>query len=290
MKAASLARALALVALGPHAAGCQDIQSALGGSPPVDAGGAVSSPPLGRSIQGIPIYAGAEVAYAGALETDYQIELRARAATIVDVLRYYDAILRQQGWQLTPPAPDGLAQVVRGTRAGRILTMRIEPAEAGVSIQFLLVSAPPAHAPDTYAPIGDLAPPTPSPTTDGGVADADGGVAEPSPTQALPDGIPLPTGYRLVANRGLGNGSWEVIMEVDAGADAALGRLASEMAQMGWRFGSPGTKAPTSASAPDGTLVGTRAGITVTIRATEAARPAGGLVATVRIVGSPGAR
>jgi len=275
--------ALALFAHAVTLGGCQEIQSALGGPPSVDAGGASSAPTLGRSIQGIPIFAGAEVAYAGALESDYQIDLRTRTATVVDVMRYYDATLRQQGWQLAPPVPDGLAQVVRGTRDGRILTARYEPREVGVSIQFLLVSAPSPQSPDQYAPIGDLATPV-----DGGVsADADGGVP-PSPAPTLPDGIPLPTGYRLDSNRGLGAGSWEVVLEVDASAAQALGRLTAEMAQMGWRFGTG--RAPVAANAPDGTLVGSRAGVTVTITATESPRATGGLTARLRLVGSPAPR
>lgn len=277
--------ALALVVPAVFLGGCQEIQSALGGAPPVDAGAPSSAQALGRSIQGIPVFAGAEVAYAGTLESDYQIELRTRAATLVDVMRYYDVTLRQQGWQLAPPVPEGLVQVVRGTRDGRLLTARYEPLDTGVSIQFLLVSAPSPQSPDQYAPVGDLAPPA----ADGGVADPDGGAAAPAPSTALPDGVPLPTGYRLTSNRGLGNGSWEVLMEVDASADQALGRLVVEMSQMGWRFGSPG-RAPVATPSPEGTIVGARAGITVTITATETARATGGLLARLRIVGSPGAR
>jgi hypothetical protein len=288
VKAAPLAIAIALVLIVGAATlcGCQEIQSALGGAPPPDAGGPPSGPSLGRSIQGIPILAGAEVAYAGNFESDYQIELRSRAATVVDAMRYYDATLRHQGWQLVPPVPDGLAQVVRGTRDGRMVTVRYEPREVGVSIQFLLVSAPALERPDVYAPIGDLAPPVP---VDGGVAEPDGGSA-PSAGPSLPDGVPLPTGYRLSSNRGLGGGSWEVVLEVDASADQALGRLTIEMSEMGWRFGAAGARAPVATPSPDGTVVGSRAGVTVTISATEATRATGGLSARLRLVGSPNPR
>lgn len=284
MKAAPLAIALVLVVEAALLGGCQEIQLALGVAPPVDAGSAPSGPSLGRSIQGIPVFAGAEVAYAGNFESDYQIELRSRTATVVDAMRFYDAALRQQGWQLAPPVPDGLAQVVRGTRDGRFVTVRYEPRDVGVSIQFLLVSAPAPERSDVYAPIGDLAVPA-----DGGALAPDGGAA-PGPGASLPDGVPLPTGYRLTSNRGLGAGSWEVVLEVDAGADQALGRLTGEMTEMGWRFGSAAARAPVGTQSPDGTVVGTRAGVTVTISATETSRAAGGLTASLRLVGSPNPR
>jgi len=243
------------------------------------------APSIGRSIQGIPILAGAEVAYAGYLESDYQIELQSRTASLVDALRFYDATLRQQGWQLTPPAADGTAQVLHGTRNGRILTVRFEQRETGTAMQFLLVAAP-TVGPDSYAPVRDLAGPE-----DGGAAlDGDGGTAAPPAPTALPDGVPQPTGYRLVLHRGLGTGSWEVVYEVDASADQALGRLTAEMAQMGWRFGAGGARAPVAARSPDGSVVGSRAGVTVTIRASETARATGGLVATLRLVGAAGVR
>lgn len=287
MKAGLLASALALSA-GAVLVGCQELQAALGLAPAPDAGSLAPSASLsfGRSIQGIPVLAGAEVAYAGYLESDYQIELHSRTATLVDAMRFYDANLRQQGWQLAPPVPDGLAQVVRGTRDGRLLTVRYEARETGIAIQFLLVSAPSPAGPDVYAPVGDLA----APADGGTAADGDGGAVAPAPAPALPDGIPLPTGYRLASHRGLGTGSWEVVLEVDASAEQALGRLTAEMGQMGWRFGTGGARAPVATPSPDGTVVGTRAGVTVTIRASESPRATGGLVARLRLVGAANAR
>ena len=280
MQAAAIPIAVALALAGACVTGCQEIQAVLGTVPAIDAGSVTSAqPPIGRSIQGIPILAGAEVAYAGYLENDYQIELQSRTVALVDALRFYDAMLRQQGWQLTPPAPDGLAQVLRGTRDGRILTARFEPRETGTSIQFLLVTAPSPGSTDSYAPVRDPA------------ADADAGAgAAASPAPRLPDGVPQPTGYRLVSHRGLAADSWEVVFEVDASADQALGRLTSEMGQMGWRFGSGGARAPVAAPQPGGSVVGSRGGVTVTIRASESMRANGDLVATLRLVGAAGVR
>jgi hypothetical protein len=281
-----IALAILLAAAGGSLAGCpaieKEIQAVLGGAPAPDGGAVSPAAGPGRSIQGIPIYSGAEVVYAGYLESDYQIELASRTGTVADVLRYYDATLRLQGWQLVPPVAEGAAQVLRGTRDGRLLTARFEPREVGTAVQFLLVTAPAAQAPDSYAPIRDLAVPE-----DGGIAAAaDAGPA----CAALPDGVPQPTGYRLVSHRALGAGSWEVVLEVDASADQALGRLTAEMAQMGWRFGGGSTRAPGGTPAAEGTVVGSRGGVTVTVSVSETTRAAGGLVATLRLVGSASPR
>lgn len=267
---------VALALSAPSSSGCAEVQDALGLGQTADAGGAPRPTGGARSVQGIPVLAGAEVVFGGYLESDYQLELSIPGVALGDAASAYAGALRAEAWEGIQVVPEGLAQTLRAKRGARSLVARFEVTDAGVRAVILL-SATPAATP-SFAPVGDLE------ASDGG--SADGGWAPPVP--ALPDGVPLPTGYRLVSNRTLVGGGWEVVFEVDASADDARGRLVRELVQIGWHFGGrPAARAPVSADVTDAPALGERSGVRVTITATDAPGPEGTPVATVRLTGLP---